>query len=63
MPTIGLLSLTAPVEPRKAASPKEKIPPSEATSQYPCPLAVGAMPTTGLLSFSAPVEPLNAAEP
>jgi hypothetical protein len=33
MPTIGLLSAMAPVEPLKAASPKAKIPPSEATSQ------------------------------
>jgi len=33
IPTIGLASLIAPVEPRKAALPKEKMPPSEATSQ------------------------------
>jgi len=31
IPTTGLLSLMAPVEPRKAASPKEKMPPSVAT--------------------------------
>src|SRR5688572_15871473 len=41
MPTIGLLSLMAPVEPKKAASPKVKIPPSEATSQYPAVAAAG----------------------
>jgi hypothetical protein len=33
IPTMGLLSCMAPVEPRKLASPKEKMPPSEATSQ------------------------------
>ena len=33
IPTIGLLSLIAPVEPWNSASPKLKIPPSEATSQ------------------------------
>ena len=33
MPTIGLTSFTAPVEPWNPADPKEKIPPSEATSQ------------------------------
>jgi hypothetical protein len=33
MPTIGLLSGMPPVEPKNTASPKEKIPPSEATSQ------------------------------
>jgi hypothetical protein len=33
MPTIGLFSFCAPVEPKKPASPNLKIPPSEATSQ------------------------------
>ena len=33
MPTIGLFSGMAPVEPWKPASPKLKIPPSDATSQ------------------------------
>ena len=33
MPTIGWFSVMAPVEPWKAASPKEKMPPSDATSQ------------------------------
>ena len=33
MPTMGLLRVMAPVDPKKVASPKEKIPPSEATSQ------------------------------
>src|SRR5258707_1021247 len=32
---MGLLSLMDPVEPSKAASPKLKIPPSEAATQYP----------------------------
>jgi hypothetical protein len=35
IPTIGWFSFTAPVDPRNGASPKLKIPPSEATSQYP----------------------------
>ena len=33
MPTIDWLSSIDPVDPRKAASPKAKMPPSEATSQ------------------------------
>jgi hypothetical protein len=33
MPTTGLLRVIFPVEPSKAASPKVKMPPSEATSQ------------------------------
>ena len=33
MPTIGLLRWWPPVEPKKPASPKVKMPPSEATSQ------------------------------
>ena len=33
IPTIGLLSLSEPVEPWKPAAPKAKIPPSDATSQ------------------------------
>ena len=33
MPTIGRLRGTPPIEPWKAASPKLKMPPSEATSQ------------------------------
>src|SRR5437763_24262 len=37
MPTISLLSRRLPVEPKKAASPKAKIPPSDATSQEPVP--------------------------
>jgi hypothetical protein len=53
----------APVEPRKRASPKEKIPPSEATSQYPLPDGVAAMPTMGRLRRMAPVEPKNLASP
>src|SRR6266581_155911 len=37
MPTMGLLRRIDPVEPKNAASPKAKMPPSEATSQYPLP--------------------------
>jgi hypothetical protein len=33
IPTTGLLSLIAPVEPKKRASPKAKMPPSLATIQ------------------------------
>jgi hypothetical protein len=33
IPTIGLLSLIAPVEPKNRAAPKAKTPPSEPTSQ------------------------------
>jgi hypothetical protein len=33
MPAMGRLRRMAPVEPKKRASPKEKIPPSVATSQ------------------------------
>jgi hypothetical protein len=33
MPVIGWFSLMLPVEPWNVASPKEKMPPSEATSQ------------------------------
>ncbi len=33
MPTTGLFRVIAPVEPKNPASPKLKIPPSEATSQ------------------------------
>ncbi len=50
MPTMGLLSRRLPVEPWKAASPKEKMPPSEATSQYPPLSPVGVMSTMGWFS-------------
>ena len=33
MPTIGALSFNPPAEPKKPASPNEKIPPSDPTSQ------------------------------
>ena len=33
MSTMGRFSLRSPVEPKNAASPKAKIPPSDATSQ------------------------------
>ena len=33
MPTIGSASAMLPVEPKNGASPKEKMPPSEATIQ------------------------------
>jgi hypothetical protein len=37
------------MDPKNEASPNEKIPPSEATSQYPLPSGVEAMPTVGAL--------------
>src|SRR5438477_559081 len=41
MPTIGRFNFRLPVDPKKRASPKAKIPPSDATSQYPRPAGVG----------------------
>src|SRR5919198_127382 len=35
MPTIGCASLRLPVDPKNPASPKAKIPPSDATRWYP----------------------------
>ncbi len=49
--------------PKKCASPYEKIPPSEATSQYPPPSGVDAIPTTGLFSTMLPVLPKKVASP
>ena len=39
------------------------MPPSEATSQYPPPSAVGAMPTICWFRWMAPVEPKKGASP
>ena len=47
----------APVDPWNAASPKAKIPPSDATSQYPPPSGVTAIPTMGLFSRMLPGRP------
>ena len=52
MPTMGALRGLPPMEPRKAASPKEKMPPSDATSQYPPPDVVAAAPTYGRLEVT-----------
>ena len=43
--------------PPAQASPKAKRPPSEATSQYPFPSAVGAMAVTGWLRGVPPIDP------
>jgi hypothetical protein len=51
MPTMGLFRCMAPVDPKKGASPKLKMPPSAATNQYPAPSGEDSMPTMGLLSF------------
>ena len=53
---MGLLSVIDPVDPKNALL-KEKMPPSEATSQNPPQSGVGAIPTTGLLRLMEPVEP------
>jgi hypothetical protein len=45
------------MEPRNRASPKEKIPPSDATSQYPRPVGVGVIPTIGWFSRLPPIDP------
>ena len=45
------------MEPKKRASPYVKMPPSEATSQYPLELGVSAMPTTGAFSGVPPALP------
>ena len=57
MPTTGLFNAMAPVDPSNLAFPNEKMPPSDATSQYPWLVLVPAMPTTGRLRWMAPVEP------
>ena len=57
MPTMGAVRGVLAVEPRKSASPKAKMPPSDATIQYPRADGVSAMPTMGRLRWMAPVEP------
>ena len=63
MPTMGSFSAIAPVEPWKAASPKEKIPPSDATIQYPLADGVDATPTIGRCNATLAVEPWADAPP
>ena len=63
IPTMGWLSFSAPVEPWKAASPKEKMPPSDPTIQYPAPDGVAAIPTTGRLRGLPRREPRSLADP
>ena len=63
MPTMGLLSLMLPADPKNPASPKLKTPPSEATAQYPLPSGVFAPPTMGLLSLVPPRDPKNPEAP
>ncbi len=63
MPTIGWFNRIPPVDPRNTASPKEKIPPSDATNQYPAPDGVAATPTIGWFNRIPPVEPRKAASP
>src|SRR3954453_2173492 len=63
MPTMGLFSFMLPVDPWNRASPKLKMPPSDATIQYPPQVGVGDIPTIGLLSGVPPIEPRNGALP
>src|SRR5579872_173723 len=65
MPTAGdwVLPGGGVALPKKGASPKLKMPPSEATNQYPPPSGVAAIPTIGWLRWIAPVEPKNLASP
>src|SRR5581483_5596948 len=57
MPVIGRFSLMLPVEPKKRAAPKEKIPPSDATIQHPDGGAAAVVPTAAApppLAWTAP---------
>jgi len=45
MPTMGALRGFPAIEPADVASPRGKMPPSDATIQYPLPSGVGALPT------------------
>ena len=60
MPTIGWLRRMPPVDPRKRASPKLKMPPSVATSQYPLPDGVAAMSTTARFNTMRAADPCGA---
>src|SRR5687768_10736711 len=53
----------APVDPWKRASPKAKMPPSDATNQYPLPDGVSTLPTIGWLRRTPPSEPKKPAVP
>src|SRR5205807_7910043 len=57
IPTAGTAAGLPAAEPLNGASPKLKIPPSAAASQYPPPLRVELIATTGERSRKAPVEP------
>src|SRR5205823_10845866 len=63
IPTMGWFRRRLPVEPKKRASPKEKMPPSAATNQYPAPVGVAAIPTMGWFRRRLPVEPKKRASP
>ena len=62
MATTGLVSLTAPIEPRNGAS-KANTPPSDATVQYPPVAGSAAIPTIGRLRCVPPIEPKKGALP
>ena len=55
MPTIGRFSRMPPVEPKKPALPKLKMPPSEATSQYEELFGPLGQPSVGVME--APAHP------
>ena len=59
MPTMGSLSALPPIDPWKTASPKEKIPPSAATSQYPPPSAVAGHAHDGRVERLAAHRPVE----
>ena len=62
MPTTGALRWSAPAEPWNVALPKVKMPPSEATSQYPPSPRVSAIPTMGAFRCVPPMEPRNGSQ-
>src|SRR5579885_2917916 len=61
--TIGWAGGWSPREPRNGEEEKSKIPPAQATSQYPDPPAAGTRSSTGAFSFVAPMDPSKPASP
>ena len=59
MLTTGLLSFSAPVDPANGAFPNAKIPPSDATSQYPLAVGGGSHADDRLVELHRPVDPWN----
>ena len=63
MATTGWLMRCPPIDPKNCAAPKAKMPPSDATSQYPPPWGMAAIPTIGAARAVAPMDPKNCASP